>query len=439
MKQVIQGWIERWEVLIKQFEQRGAQVHPLVVQPAATEAELVEVEERIGIQIPSVFRSLLKQGTHEVSVYWSLPDEAILPDELEDTPSGEFGWSLRELDWPYFGGDADDPNEQRYLQFYTAGNGDALLIKLDDGEEDPSVWYWSHEEDEFDLMALSFTEYVDRVTGLGCIGVDCGQHRQFCGNDGLDLNRPASQIWRQWLDDYLTLTLDQSSGSLETLLTYASMHGAEDQAIQDAFAKFDRSEVFSALRSKVEHAQKFDSKQAWSEIIMQVSVVEAADWVRSLWHNNETVPESIRDYLTAHCLPEEEGLPLVIREVEIEGENGKVYAFTALSRLRHFRSHAVIDWMKPYVTFPIDGWDTLLAVSQPSSEELLIWINGSDAERQTSLCAVSHMMEKQILPTTPVDITLWERVLSEMRDKEVLKKHKRTFDQVIMGLSSWYS
>lgn len=82
-------------------------------------------------------------------------------------------------------------HEQQYLQFFTAGNGDALLLKL----EDESIWYWSHEEDEFNLLALSFPAYVDIATTLGCISVDCGQHQQFCSGEGLGVNLTRSQIW----------------------------------------------------------------------------------------------------------------------------------------------------------------------------------------------------------------------------------------------------
>ncbi|MCM3341854.1 SMI1/KNR4 family protein [Paenibacillus sp. MER TA 81-3] len=439
MEQVMQAWVERWGALMKRLEQQGARVHPLEVQPPATEAELVEVEERIGIPLPSVFRTLLQQGAKEVGMYWSLPNEAMLPDELEYTPSGDFGWSLRQLDWPYFGGDEDDLDERRYLQFHTAGNGDALLIGLDDGAADPSVWYWSHEEGEFDLMAPSFTEYVERVTSLGCIGADCGQHRQFCSEGGLDLGSSTAQIWTTWLDVFLTLTLEQSAASLESLLAYASMHGAEEQAVKDAFARFERTAVFDALQSRVEHAQQSDHKQAWSEVIVHVSATEAADWAKSLWHGNEAVPGWIRDYLTAHCLPEEEGLPLVIREVESEEADGSVHPYTALHRLRHFRSSAIISWMKPHVAFPIGGWDSLLAVSQPSAEELIVWLNGSNAERQTALHAVCRMMKQQIVPVTRIDVAEWEQVLSEWRDKEILRNNKRIFDEVISKLDDWHA
>ncbi|WP_232276127.1 SMI1/KNR4 family protein [Paenibacillus sp. 481] len=432
----------RWKMLMKRLEQQGARVHPLEVQPAATEAELVEVEERLGTPIPFVFRALLKQGTQEVRMYWSLPDEVILPDEIEDKPAGDFGWSLSELDWPYFGDDGDETDAPRYLQFHTAGNGDALLIRLDEGVADPSVWYWSHEEDEFDLMAPSFIEYVERVTTLGCIGADCGQHRQFCGEDGLDTGSTTAQIWSNWLERYLTLTLEQSSASLEALLIYASMHGAEDQAIQDAFAQYDRFEVYGLIRSRVIHARQSDHKQAWSEVMVHVSATEAADWVRSLWQENEeyeAIPVGVRDYLTAYCLPEAEGLPLVIHEVENGENNGAVHPYDALHRLRHFRSSAVINWMKSHVAFPINGWDSLLAISQPSAEELLAWLNGSDAERQTALHAVCHMMQQQIVPVTPVDVAQWKQVLSEWRDKEILRNNKRIFEQAISGLSGWYA
>ncbi|MCR8842353.1 SMI1/KNR4 family protein [Paenibacillus sp. SC116] len=437
MIEAMKMWIQRWEVIISQIEQQGANVHPLAVQPGAAEEEIKEVEERIGIPLPSVFRELLKQGASEVGVYWSLPDEAMLPEELKEKPSGDFGWSLRGLDWPYFGGDEDDPDERCYLQFYTAGNGDALLIKIDDGKADPAVWYWGHEDGEFDLLAPSFTEYVERVTRLGCIGTDCGQHRPFLREDGLDLRCSNAQVWLKWLDRFLTLTLEQASANLEMLLEYASMHGADDPDIQDAFARFDRSEVCSHLISKLEQTLRADHQQAWGEIIVRVCASEAVNWVRSLWHGDETFAAQTRDYLTAHCLPEEEGLTLVIRDIESREEKGSIYPYTALHRLRHFRNRSVISWMKPYVAFPIDGWDLLLAESQPSAEDLLDWLSGSDAERQTAVHAICKMMKQQTVPTTLVHVQQWEQLLSYWRDKEILRNNKRVFDEAISGLCSW--
>ncbi|MFJ8461833.1 SMI1/KNR4 family protein [Lysinibacillus xylanilyticus] len=423
-------WIERWQHLLKRLEQQGARVYPLEIKPVATEHELLMVEERLGVRIPSEFRNLLLHFSQQVGMYWYLPDEALLPIELDDTPSGDFGWSLEGLDFPYFGGDDEGSDEQLYLQFHTAGNGDALLIRINDG----SVWYWSHEEDEFELLAGGFNDYVERVTALGCIGADCGQHRQFCSEDGLDLSLTSSQIWLNWLEQYLTLTLKQAMSNLELLFIYVSMHGVKDPNVQEVFSQFDSSEVYHVLRNKIEQTLPPADKKVWSEVLVNVCAVEARDWVRTLWSDPNDMPSSIRDYLTAYCLPAEEGLSLVLQNI------GKqtVDAYTALHRLRHFHNPNIITWMKQYVAFPIDGWDTLLLESQPSAETLFEWLNGSEVERLTAIRAACQMMQQGMKPTTLVDKEKWLQLLAFWKESEILRKNKQLFSQVLEGLdSSW--
>lgn len=421
-------WIERWQHLLKRLEQQGARVYPLEIKPVATEHELLMVEERLGVRIPSEFRNLLLHFSQQVGMYWYLPDEALLPIELDDTPSGDFGWSLEGLDFPYFGGDDENLDEQLYLQFHTASNGDALLIRIEDG----SVWYWSHEEDEFDLLAGSFHNYIERVTTLGCIGADCGQHRQFCSEGGLDLSLTSSQIWLKWLEQFLTLTLKQAMSNLELLFIYVSMHGVKDTNVQEVFSQFDSSEVYHVLRNKIEQTLPPADKKVWSEVLVNVCAVEARDWVRTLWSDQNDVPSSIRDYLTAYCLPAEEGLSLVLQNI------GKqtVDAYTALHRLRHFHNPNIITWMKQYVAFPIDGWDTLLLESQPSAETLFEWLNGSEVERLTAIRAACQMMQQGMKPTTLVDKEKWRQLLSFWKENEILRKNKQLFSQALEGLDN---
>ncbi|MFB7159600.1 SMI1/KNR4 family protein [Lysinibacillus sp. NPDC056232] len=425
----MQIWVERWTQLLKQLEQQGAWVRPLEIAPVATEQELSIVEERLGVRIPSEFRNLLLHCSRQVGMYWSLPDEALLPIELEYTPSGDFGWSLEELEFPDFGGDGENLDEQLYLQYHTAGNGDALLIRIEDG----SVWYWSHEEDEFDLLAKRFTIYVERATALGCIGADCGQHRQFCSEDGLDLSLTSSKIWLKWLEQYFTLTLNQAMSNLESLLIYVSMHGVKDTKVLEAFAQFDASKVYYALRIKIEQSLALTYKEAWSDVLVKVCAVEASDWVRTLWSDKNDMPSRIRDYLTANCLSAQEGLSLVLQDIEKE----TVDAYTALNRLRHFHHPKIIAWMKTYVSFPIDEWDTLLAELQPSAETLFEWLSGSEVERLTAIRAVWQMMQQDMTPTTGVDKDIWRPLLAYWKKHEILRKNKQLFSQALEGLDSW--
>ena len=425
----MQVWVERWKQLLKQLEQQGAWTRPLEIKPVATEQELSMVEMRLGVPIPSEFRNVLLHCSRQVGVYWSLPEEALLPIELEDTPLGNFGWSLEELEFPDFGGDSDNADEQLYLQYHTAGNGDALLIKIEDG----SVWYWSHEEGEFDLLAWSFNDYIERVTTLGCIGVDCGQHRQFCSEDGLDISLDNSQIWLKWFEQYLTTTWNQAMYHLDFLLIYVSMHSVKEAKVQEAFTWFDSRKVYVALRNQIEQSLRLSDKEAWCKVLVKVCAIEASDWVRTLWKDQNDMPSSIRDYLTAYCLSEEEGLSLVLQDIE----NEQIDSYTALHRLRHFHSPKTITWMKSFVSFPIDGWDTLLVESQPSGETLLEWLNGSEVERLTAIRAVCKMMQQGIKPTTSPNKEKWLPLLAFWKDNEILRKHKQLFNQALEGLDYW--
>jgi len=425
----MQIWIDRWTQLLKQLEQQGAWIHPLEIKPMATVHELSMIEMRLGVPIPSEFRDVLLHCSRQVGVYWSLPDEALLPIELEDTPLGHFGWSLEELEFPDFGGDSDNAKEQLYLQFHTAGNGDALLIKIENG----SVWYWSHEEGEFDLLAWSFNDYIEKVTTLGCIGADCGQHRQFCSEDGFDISLDNSQIWLKWFEQYLTTTWNQAMYHLDSLLIYVSMHGVKEAKVQKAFTRYDSEKVCAVLRNKIEQSRPLADKEAWCKVLVKVCTTEASDWVRTLWGNQNDMPTCIRDYLTAYCLPKEEGLFLVLQDIE----QGRIDAYTALHRLRHFHSPKTITWMKRYVSFPIDGWDMLLVESHPSAETLFEWLNGSEVERLIAIRAVCQMLQQGIKLTTPVDREKWLPLLTFWKDNEVLRKHKQLFNQALKGLDLW--
>ncbi|WP_042473157.1 SMI1/KNR4 family protein [Bacillus ndiopicus] len=417
-------WSERWHSLINQLKQQGAYVHPVEIRNAATEQELLEVEEQLDIQIPAEFRQILKDCSQQVSIYWSLPEEVILPNQLTDVPSGDFGWSLRDLYFP-----DEESWRQQYLQFYTAGNGDAVVIKL----QDESIWYWSHEEDEFDLLATSFQAYIDNITALGCIGVDCGQHRQFCDTTGLNLQLTSSQIWLNWLEQYITSDLQQATSSLESLLFYASMHGVKDANVLEAFLQFNKEDVYRALRDKIVQDPSLSNKKAWSEILVTVCSSEAEKWIRELWQKNSEIASSLRDYLTANCLPIEEGLSIILKDM---GTN-KVDGYTALHRLQHFHHQSIIEWMKNYIAFPIDGWDSLLAQSQPSAELIFEWLNGSEVERLTAIRAIDNMIGQGIIPTTVAEPEKWRPVLAYWAEHEVLRKNKQLFSQVLNRFDNW--
>ncbi|MHA6529659.1 SMI1/KNR4 family protein [Paenibacillus sp. BAC0078] len=360
MKSQMDIWKRQWEELIEELGRQGADTR-LNIGPPAMEGELAEAEFRLGIRLPDELRSLLREGAGQAYVYWSLPDEAILPFEV----SGEVGWAVEHLEFFAFTEEDSDEN-QRYLNFHTAGNGDELLLDLH-SPSGTAVVHWAHETAEYLLLAPSFTEFLDRVTALGCVGAEEWQYPGFCGKAGLDPELPTSRQWRAWLHQYLTLTLEQAQNDLNSLLLYTEMFGT-DKETTEAFAQYNAEEVLQAFVRRASHEQSGSNKEAIICLAGEVLGQQAAGFVRSLWSGAPPVAisRSSLAYLSALCLPEGEGLERVLTMLESSAQAQKLSGYEANSLLQFFHSRRVLDWMEDKVAYPYDGWDSLYAHSQPS-------------------------------------------------------------------------
>ncbi|WP_019911967.1 SMI1/KNR4 family protein [Paenibacillus sp. HW567] len=429
MKSQMVIWKRQWQELIETLGGKGAYTR-LKIAPPAAEGELAEAEFRLGIRLPEELRTLLREGAGQAYVYWSLPDEAILPFEV----SGELGWAVEQLEFFAYGEDDSDGN-QRYLSFHTAGNGDELLLDLN-SPSGTAVVHWAHETAEYLLLAPSFTEFIDRVTALGCVGAEEWQYPGFCGKTGLDPELPASRQWSAWLHQYLTLTLEQAQNDLNSLLLYTEMFGT-DQETAEAFAQYNAEVVLRAFVGRASHEQNISNREAIICLAGEVLGQQAADFVRSLWSGAPPVAisRSSLAYLSALCLPEGEGLERVLSMLETSAQARKLSGYEANSHLKFFHSRSVLRWMEDKATYPYDGWDTLYAHSQPSPSDIIHWLGCGGVQRQIAVSALPDLLtDKGTEVFSSADLAQIRRLLEQALEEAVLKKEKQAVREALERL-----
>ncbi|AIQ68101.1 SMI1/KNR4 family protein [Paenibacillus graminis] len=421
MKEQMNVWKRQWQELIQALGQKGANTR-FNVGPPAAESRLAGVEARLGIRLPLELRSLLKEGAGKAYVYWNLPDAAILPFEV----SGELGWDADQLDFFVTPDEEDSGETQRYLSLHPAGNGDELLLDLHSASE-TAVVHWAHETAEYLLLAPKITDFIGKVTALGCVGAEEWQYPEFCGEAGLDPEKPASRQWMAWLNEYLTLTLAQAQKELSLLLRYAEMFGM-DQETAEAFGRYDADEVLQAFLDRAGQERDSHNKEAILCLAGDVLKEKAADLVRSIWA--ETLPlevsRSTLAYLSAHCLPEDEGLERVFRLLEQLAATQKLSGYQANSLLQDFHSRRVLGWMEDKIAFPYDGWDTLYVHSQPTPSDIVMWLGGSDVQRQIVIAAFPVLYSNTGAEVfSPAELQQIRCLLEQALDEAVLKKEKQ--------------
>lgn len=434
MREKVKAWIGRWDTLLQRLAAQGATVREWVVEPEADGGRVRETEARLGIGLPPTVRRILAEGAGKVTIYWYFDKETLAPF----ASSGELAWSLDAFEWPYFGGDELE-EEKRYLAFHVAGNGDYVLLDLEGHPDDPPVVSWGHETGEFLLLAPSFTEFVERVTELAFVGAEDSAYEPFCGPDGLDVDGSNAKAWKAWLDQYLTLTLEEAAKELPLLIDYITFHEAEDPGVREALERYEPDAVLAAWLARLERETYWVYRDHLLGYIGETVGEAAADWVRSLWSDQPPVEVSnhSRAYLSACCLPGREGLERVVARLEQEAQNSKIDGYSANGLLRHFHSRDVIRWMESRVAFPFGGWDDLFAASAPHWEDVCRWLDGHEAMRQSALSALGKLFAKGECPKGEPDRGEILRLLDKAEQEAVLKKEKEAVRRVTAHLADW--
>lgn len=429
MKHRMDKWKRQWQWLVQALEQKGAKTFITIDHPAPEEG-IAEAETRLGMRLPEDFRSLLKDGSGKVLVYWSLPCGTIKPFDV----SGEIGWGTDQLGFFDFA-DEEMEGQRQYLTFHLAGNGDELLLDLG-SPSGTSVVHWAHETAEFRILAPSMTAFVDRITELGCVGAEEWQYPYFCGEFGLDPESGYSRRWKAWLHQYLTLTLEQAQEELPLLITYTEMNRL-DKEVAEAFARYDGEAVLQAWLKRARAEQDPDNIDALIRCAGDILKEEASDFVRSLWSEAPAVKvsHSLRAYLSARCLPEGEGLKLVLETLDASTKQNKLSGYEANSLLQPFGSRRVLEWMEDKVSFPYGGWDTLYVHSRPSVSDIVHWLSAKDVQRQIVISALSSLPEDYVLFISHVDAQQVRSLLEQALGTAVLKKEKQAVRDALERLA----
>ncbi|OWA33312.1 hypothetical protein B9G55_21775 [Saccharibacillus sp. O16] len=479
------AWHKEWENRIEQLSacdsgRRGSGTYSSFTPDP--EVFIAAIQQRLNLILPHDLQVLIRSGVIHHQSQWSLPSGILLP--FDDVFEGDLGWNLIEADHPYlFDEEGEEIQQRRYLTFHQAGNGDLLLLDL----EHPSgtaIVSWSHEEDEFRLLAPSLASFFDRITTLGLIGAHAGSYLPFLGSDGLEPDGENGRIWQSWLKDYAELNWEKVRGNLPATLRMIEMRASDESPRSEIgpllLEQYTPDEILSEwiARNAVESSNS--NRQARWLLIGEALGSAAADWVRSLWKAKDnpsgkppssaltpqlqteessspaaadTSPSSpvphaasglpsglnlvILIHLTASCLPEEEGLALVWRDLEAKNSGGRMQPPYALSA---FHSRRIIPWMEPHVSFPIDGWVSLLADSRPAAEDLIRWLRGADALRMTAVQTIGRLPEGERAglfagPDGEPERAELLRLLEVLCAGAVLRKEKAAIQEAIAAIT----
>jgi hypothetical protein len=344
-------WQTEWVTIIKKMQQKGNFVRELTLEPPASEYELSEIESRLGMCIPKSYRDTLKQFSKKAEWYASFPENAVLPEKFREIFSCEMYWNIEDLqnlssfadEW--IGDDGVDYAQhfRNKLAFAHAGNGDIFAFDMTSPEEDKPVCYINHEEDTVTYIAPSFQSYISNMTKLRCVGNEMWQFESFLTEHGLDPTLPKAIEWIKWFDAYLDPHLNLDGLKLPELIEQICVTGEANERIIGPLSKFEDKEIYDYLMFKVSSTVYPDEKLLYAKIIAKYFGERISLKIENLW-NDENVDTEVRCFLTAQCLPEEEGIALVFTFAE-QLVNNKEYC-TLSRNLKHFKNNKVIGWME---------------------------------------------------------------------------------------------
>ncbi|MDQ0415892.1 hypothetical protein J2Z48_000050 [Croceifilum oryzae] len=213
-------WILEWNTILEQVRlvrSDGIVPQPIIKEPA-TQQEIEEIENRLGYQLPSMFRHTLLHFSKSVSLSWDFykdPLDQALPKEFREGGFGTIEWRMDDIeDLDELAGDLDADvlhiygiEDENYrsplhgkLQFMHVANGDIIAFDMQVMGE-PSVVYWNHETDELIYLADSFHSFIERLNKLHCVGNEIWAYEPFLTDQGLDPNGHNAQSWRKWFSE----------------------------------------------------------------------------------------------------------------------------------------------------------------------------------------------------------------------------------------------
>ncbi|ARU59956.1 SMI1/KNR4 family protein [Tumebacillus avium] len=190
----------------------GEEVEVKVGEPA-TEEQIAAVEEQVGVKFPKSFRKVLLEFAADFDMYWDLPNEFELPDELSGIFSGDPHWDLGQMVRleedrksrieNCFSNEEDEYDQiwHNKLAFSWVANGDQFAFDLD-GSDDPQVIYLSHDDGDGHGYRLgTFLEFLDNWSRVAFAGSEDWQWIPFTEDEesGILAEGEEAKLFREVL------------------------------------------------------------------------------------------------------------------------------------------------------------------------------------------------------------------------------------------------
>ena len=206
-------WKRRFQLIIEASKKSNCKRSKLNIEPPATMKQIESVENSLGKALPKSFRKVLVEFSSKVDVWWSLPDDKILPSSLRGIFCGNCEWNILELIALEEGrkGWVEDcfpnPDDSYHsvwhnkLAFHGVMNGDMLALDLNVLDDSPVV-YLSHDGADFHgtILGNNFIDFIDRWSLLAFVGSEFWQLEKFIAPStiGLDPFCDNAIKWRDW-------------------------------------------------------------------------------------------------------------------------------------------------------------------------------------------------------------------------------------------------
>jgi hypothetical protein len=208
-------WKEKWEQTCEAVRKLGGESEGVIIKSKASEADVIEVEKKIGIRLPESFRKVVLEFSSGVDFHWSLHDDLGLPDELSGIFAGQFTWNLKDI--PEINRSKDgwvkecfpNPNDpydkiwHHKLGLMEVGNGDFIAFDLSQYPQNTSIVYLSHDDGQGHgyLLGNDFIDFMDKWTNIGCPGPEDWQMLPFIDSPTSGIHPECSNaaLWREIL------------------------------------------------------------------------------------------------------------------------------------------------------------------------------------------------------------------------------------------------
>ncbi|MBS8265619.1 SMI1/KNR4 family protein [Mesobacillus boroniphilus] len=432
--------ISKWNHILNKVENNNGKVYPIEIGEKANPQEIRVKEKEIGYQLPPSYKAVLQDLGKSLSFYYSFSDDTMIPDEFREIFSGEIQWDidlLQSLDSL-----ADDliedgvdygKNLRGKLEFSHSGNGDIYAFDMSaEGEEKPVI-YWDHEEDTITCIADSFTDYLNKITELNCVGSEKWQFEHFLNERGLETESSSAIRWKQWFDSFAETKLSDIKTDMDQLIAFIMYRKRLDEETIQALQVFDKKVLFDSLTEKLDQYNTYLEKRVVCKMIGKGLGSYAEKWVKGLWEEQQgRLDTRLRAYLTARCMPEGEGLELVFQQLGQENDR-KISGYDALSHLGSFHSRRVIHWMEERVRFPVtEGWDSLFSKSNPAWDDIKRW---TELEEKHEV-AIVHALEVFVREGRAISIQglpprkEFKNFLLNLKSKQKLRRRTEALEYV---------